>query len=139
MMTPMIDVVFQLLIFFVCGAAGSIQEAVLATDLSATGGVASVVQPPEEREAWKLEIRLRVERDPASGAPAVDMNGTRYTDFDPLERTLQSLAAIEAENPVILDVGPGVAWGTVIDLYDRCRRAGLKSVNFAVDAANLVP
>ncbi|MFV0445804.1 MAG: ExbD/TolR family protein [Planctomycetaceae bacterium] len=135
-MTPMIDIVFLLLIFFVCAAVGVVQEQVLATDLAATGGVESVIETPE-REPWELEIRLTLARDPASGITSVDMNGTRYADFGQLERQLQALAQIDASNPVILDVSPGVEWGAVIDLYDRCRRVGLATVNFAIDAAAL--
>jgi biopolymer transport protein ExbD len=137
-MTPMIDIVFLLLIFFVCAAAGAIQESVLATDLASAGAVESAVEPPE-RDSWELEIRLRLERDPATGTTNVDMNGARQVDFDQLEAQLRELAAIEASNPVILDVGPGVEWGAVIDLYDRCRRVGLSTVNFAIDAAAIQP
>lgn len=135
-MTPMIDVVFLLLIFFVCAAAGAVQEAVLATDLAAAGGIASLTEPPVQ-EAWELEIRLQLTRDAVTGATTVDMNGTPYTELDRLESQLRSLAQIDAGNPVVLDVGPGVEWGTVIDLYDRCRRTGLTKVNFAIDAASL--
>jgi biopolymer transport protein ExbD len=135
-MTPMIDVVFLLLIFFVCAAAGSIQEAVLATDLASSGAVPADADP-QPREPWELEIRLRLERDPVSRSTFADMHGTRYDDFASLEQQLAALAAIDPSNPVILDVGPRVPWGPVIDLYDRCRRAGLTTVNFAIDAADL--
>ncbi len=45
-MTPMIDVVFLLLIFFVCKASFQIAEAVLPSPL-ATGGTTAVELPPE--------------------------------------------------------------------------------------------
>lgn len=135
-MTPMIDVVFLLLIFFVCAAAGAVQESVLATDLASSGGVESVVEAPP-LESWELEIRLTLARDAATGRATIDMNGTTYAEFGRLEAQLQALAQIDASNPVILDVQPGVEWGSVIDLYDRCRRVGLESVNFAIDAGEL--
>jgi len=131
-MTPMIDIVFLLLIFFVIAAAGAVQEKLLATDLAASGGVDSDL-PPAEPEDWKVEIWLKLRRDPAGGT-VVEWNGTPYSDREALERQLRALAAVEATNPVILDVGPGAPWGEVIDVYDRCRRAGLLSVHFAVDA-----
>lgn len=134
-MTPMIDVVFLLLIFFVVASAGVIKESVLATELSSVGSVESVAEVPE-LEPWELEIRLKLERD-AAGVTSVDMNGTRFDSLDRLEEQLAALAQIDPSNPVILDVGTGVDWGAVIDLYDRCRRNGLKTVNFAVDAADL--
>ena len=134
-MTPMIDVVFLLLIFFVVASAGVIKESVLATELASVGSVESAVDVPES-EPWELEIRLTLERD-AAGATSVDMNGTRFDSLDRLEEQLTALAQIDPSNPVVLDVGAGVEWGTVIDLYDRCRRNGLQTVNFAVDAADL--
>ena len=132
-MTPMIDIVFLLLIFFVCAAAGAVYESVVSTDLAAAGAVAST-DAPVESEPWKVEIWLKLRSDAARGL-IIDMNGTAYTDLDQLERQLRALAEVEATNPVILDVGDGVRWGEVIDLYDRCRRAGLQSVNFAADAS----
>ncbi|MEZ6067007.1 MAG: biopolymer transporter ExbD [Planctomycetaceae bacterium] len=136
-MTPMIDVVFLLLIFFLCAAAGTVRESVIATTLSATGSVDSDAPPPPEADPWQVEVWLRItSTNPADGegVVAVDMNGTPYSDLDKLEAQLAGLASVDATNPVILDVGDGVDWGVVIDLYDRCRRSGLESVNFATDA-----
>ena len=42
-MTPMIDVIFQLLIFFICASAGQVQEAHLPTELAP--GSIEAVQP----------------------------------------------------------------------------------------------
>ena len=136
-MTPMIDVVFLLLIFFVVASAGVIKESVLATELASLGSVAAAIELPPS-EPWELEIRLTLARDDR-GRTTVDMNGMVYESLDLLEEQLQALAAIDPANPVILDVGPGVEWGSVIDLYDRCRRTGLETVNFAIDADDVQP
>ena len=43
-MTPMIDVVFQLLIFFVVASTGQVAEALLPTELAASGTAAAPVR-----------------------------------------------------------------------------------------------
>ena len=45
-MTPMIDVVFLLLIFFVCASVGQTADSLLPTELAA-GGVAAKLPPIE--------------------------------------------------------------------------------------------
>jgi biopolymer transport protein ExbD len=135
-MTPMIDVVFLLLIFFVCAAVGVVQESVLATDLAATGAVISPEEQPE-RDPWTVEVWLKLRLDAAGRRLLVDMNGTVYDDLDRLEGQLRQLSGVDASNPVILDIDATVPIGLVIDVYDRCRRAGLESVNFAADARDV--
>lgn len=130
--TPMIDVVFLLLIFFVCAAAGTVRERSLAADLSAVGGIESHLPAPQ-RDPWTVEIWLKLTRGEGNRL-TIDANGTVYADLDRLEQQLAALAAVDAANPVILDIGAGVSWGEVIEVYDRCRRCGLQSVNFATDA-----
>lgn len=130
--TPMIDVVFLLLIFFVCAAAGAVQERSLAADLSAAGGIQTELTLPE-RDPWTVEIWMKLTRGEGNQL-TIDANGTRYADLDRLEQQLGALAAVDAANPVILDIGAGVSWGEVIEVYDLCRRCGLQSVNFATDA-----
>jgi biopolymer transport protein ExbD len=128
-MTPMIDVVFLLLIFFLCAAAGTVRESVIATDLSAAGNIETEV-PVEPEVSTQIQVVLKLARDP-EGRLAVDLNGTPYLDLDQLEAQLRGIAGIDATNPIVLDIGAGVDWGSVIDLYDRCRRSGLESVGFA--------
>ncbi len=131
-MTPMIDVVFLLLVFFVCAVAGIARESLLATELAASGSVETDVSPVEP-DPWVIEVWLKLKPGP-SGRLTVDMNGTVYEDLDTMEAQLVQLAQVDATNPVILDIAPETPLGDVIDVYDRCRRAGLQSVNFAADA-----
>src|SRR5262245_60316237 len=61
-MTPMIDVVFQLLIFFVCTVSFQQQEqALLATpkvSAAAGGGAAEQPVPPELEDLRQVEVKL---------------------------------------------------------------------------------
>lgn len=131
-MTSMIDVVFLLLIFFICAATGAVQESLLATDLAPTGGVASE-SPVKSVDPVQIETWLKLARGTEGDSFIVTFNDTEFTDLDRLEATLQAMASIDASNPVILDIAADITLGEMVDIYDRCRRAGLESVNFAAD------
>ena len=128
-MTPMIDVVFLLLIFFVVTASSQTREMLLPTELAA-GAVDANVVPPEP-EPLSVEVWLSLKVDAALGGTVVDMNGTPYTDLDQLKAQLRLLAELGPENPVILDIAGNVPLGDVVDVYDTCQSAGFQSVSFA--------
>jgi biopolymer transport protein ExbD len=130
-MTPMIDVVFLLLIFLLCASTNQIQESLLPTDLAA-GAIESnqiEVQPKPFGEVW---LFLRTGRNGRSEVQ-VNQGGETYADFDRLERQLNLLAAATTEIPVILDIEPKVPLGDMIHVYDIARAAGFESINFAID------
>ena len=133
-MTPMIDVVFLLLIFFVCAAAGQVRESVLPTEMTAPGSVEST--EPVEREPWIVEVWLTLRSD-NFGSTTIEMNGRQYPNVEALSDPLTALAELSPESPVILDNGPQVPMRDVIAVYDLCRRAGYQSVNFAAKAGDV--
>jgi biopolymer transport protein ExbD len=135
-MTPMIDVVFLLLIFFICAAAGQIKEAVLPTEMSSTGSVAS--EQAADRDPWIVEVWLKLTSD-ADGETSVDMNGSAYSPVAAIAAPLRTLADLSPENPVILQIDPNVPMRDVIAVYDLCESAGFDSVNFAARAEDLRP
>ncbi|MBX3438582.1 MAG: biopolymer transporter ExbD [Planctomycetaceae bacterium] len=130
-MTPMIDVVFLLLVFFMCAAAGQVRESVLPTEMTAAGSVES--SDPVDRDPWNDEVWLALHRD-ASGRTLVGMNQRRFSEIAELAGPLHTLADLSREIPVILDVDAQVPMQDVISVYDLCRAAGFESVNFAADA-----
>ena len=134
-MTPMIDVVFLLLIFFVVTASSQVREAFLPTDLQKSGVVQSDLPPPEE-ENLTVEIWLNLIFDGGSDQTFVDMNGTVYNNVGKLKEQLRALAELGPENPVILDINPDVPLRDVVDVYDTCQAAGFESVSFAADPPN---
>lgn len=136
-MTPMIDVVFNLLIFFVVTAVGSAPEELLPADLPSNGAVVAEI-PPEKRDSWVTDIWLKLslaEGDTLS----VDMNGTVYHDLTQLKANLRALAEVGPESPVVLDIAPSVQMEQLVDVWDTCTAAGFQSVSFAVDAAAVAP
>lgn len=130
-MTPMIDVVFLLLIFFVVAAAGQVPELVLPTEMTSAGSVESEV--PVEQDPWIVEVWIAL-RSQEAGHTVIDMNGRQFSDVDDLREPLSTLAALTPENPVILDIGPQVPMRDMIAVYDLCRGVGFESVNLAAEA-----
>lgn len=129
-MTPMIDVVFLLLIFFVCASIGQIRESTLPTPLAAGSIEAadSIEAPKPLGEVW---VRL-VRRGAGEGAvTTAEVNSQVYEDWNRLRGTLRELASIAPEIPVILDIGQSVPVGDFVDIYDTCRSAGFDNIQFA--------
>ena len=132
-MTPMIDVIFQLLIFFVCASAGQLQEAHLPTEL-APGSVESVNPVVVERPFGEVWLRLHRRADEAQQAERtiVELNDREYSDDQALRQTLLALAETTPEIPVILDIDGPVPVGDVVRIYDACQSANFRQVSFAM-------
>ena len=129
-MTPMIDVVFLLLIFFVCTASFQIAEEILPAGLLALGGSAVDVdiQPEVDLERVIVKIGYR------EGRVAWLVNERPYENLSQVRDVLSAVAQIDAGVPVILDVEGAVPLGSVIDAYDVCRIAGFDKIQFAASA-----
>lgn len=130
-MTPMIDVIFQLLIFFVCASAGQTVESHLPTELAA-GAVESATPVVVERPFG--EVWLRLKRREAEALTVVELNDREYSDEAALRTTLLALAETTPEIPVILDIEGTVPLGDVVRVYDACQSAQFRQVSFATKA-----
>jgi biopolymer transport protein ExbD len=127
-MTPLIDIVFQLLIFFICASTGHLREFLLPVDFGAGAVIEATELPPQPLgEVW-----VRLERE--GGQTVVTIEGTRYPDWERVRAVLVGLGEITAEIPVILDIGDQVPMGDVIRIDDLCRAARFETVSFAADA-----
>ena len=126
-MTPMIDVVFLLLIFFVCTASFQPVEAVLPSDLvlSGTGTINAPVEPAPELE--EVVIRCLWQAD----GTLWTVNDQPCPTHDQLHAMLRTIAEIDVALPVIVDADGPVPVGDVIAAYDASRSAGFQAVRFA--------
>jgi len=126
-MTPLIDVVFQLLIFFICASTGHMKELLLATDFAA-----GTVNATEAAEVEKPlgEVSLRLKR--TDETTIAFLEGQEFRELSQLETTLKALAKASTEIPVNLDVDGEVPLGDVIHVYDICRAVRFRSINFVV-------
>ena len=138
-MLPMVDVVFNLLIFFVVTASGSVPEKLLPADLPASGAVVSQVVPDEQQSVITDDVWLKLSVAAETDTLQVDMNGTVYHDLDQLKANLRALAEVGPENPVVLDIAPSVQMDQLVDVWDTCIAAGFQSVSFAVDSGKTKP
>lgn len=120
-LTPLIDVVFLLLIFFLVTASFSNdQQAVVPLDLpeGTTGNTAEA----------GARIDVYVETD---GLATLDTHSgppLRGLDAAELEEALRSLQATSATTPVYLRGDRGASYGTVMTLLDVARRVGFRRV-----------
>ena len=127
-MTPMIDVVFLLLVFFVWTASFHVVERSLPSRLMSAPGSGSASQiDPELADFDRVVIHL----DWLGNQPTWQINDQPVAGLDQVRETLTAIAAIQASVPVVIDSGPNVPLGHVIDVYDVARLEGFGEVQFA--------
>ncbi len=153
-MTPMIDVVFLLLIFFIVTLKFKTLEGVLDAALPKDRGTSSATV----EEIEKVDIVIKVanpgslDDDPATGnrlkhyvnrvlnidlgantfrvRSAVDQNGDRL--WDDLKAVQNFLKPFDKEEtPVTLDSRKGVVYGDVVAMLDIVIRENFEKVSFA--------
>jgi biopolymer transport protein ExbD len=138
-MTPMIDVIFLLLIFFLVTAGFSLPESVLPAGLPATDTAAARPLPqPSDLEI--VHIRL-------TGRDAdfrIELNRRPLEGLAELTAELAKLAPAAGDLPVILDIAGEVALGNVVAVYDQCLGGGFRKIHFAAgngaeSASNAAP
>lgn len=125
LMTPLIDVVFQLLLFFLCASTGQLRERMLAADLPAGGIEAAAAPEPVEQLGT---VRCRLERQ--NGELRIHVEGRMFNDVAECREFLAQLARAARDIPVLLDVAGDVPMEFVVGVYDGCRAAGLARINW---------
>ncbi len=133
-MTPMIDVVFLLLIFFVWTASFQIVEQLLPSSVSmeksAAGAASQVEIPPEELDFEQVVVRLLWQ----DGHIAWTINQAPVGSLKELRSRLAGIAKIKSDAPVVIDPDAEVPLGHVIDVYDVARLEHFSKVQFATSA-----
>lgn len=126
-MTPMIDCIFQLMIFFLCTAGFVVPEAVLPTELPNQGAVSTVpALDYEDTEVVRIELA-------GDGEPlTILLNGNSIPSIAELLDRLEQVGQVSALVPVVLDVAKEVPIGPMIEVYDGAMSRGLRNIHFAV-------
>lgn len=133
-MTPMIDVIFQLLIFFICTSSFQLPEQLLPTPIQAFVGngpsesTEPVTLPPEIQDFEEVVVLIHYDTQ-----AWWEIYGNRIETFLQLNALLRTLAEDCPAVPLILDVDPNVPIESVIQLYDFARRSGFEKIQFAID------
>jgi biopolymer transport protein ExbD len=130
-MTPMIDCVFLLMVYFIWSSSFVPPELTLPSHLAAqlaNAGTASAAEPPPpEQDFEKVVVRLLG----GQGQVAWEINGVAVDSLAQLLTTLQQIANIKADAPVVIHPDRPVPIGAVIDVFDLARLAGFEKVQFA--------
>ncbi|TWT53445.1 Biopolymer transport protein ExbD/TolR [Rubripirellula amarantea] len=127
-MTPMIDVVFLLLVFFVWTSSFELPEFDLPSSIATPPGGTlqnNSTSPPEAFD--EIVIRLF-----ARGASlGIELNGNEIQDTDQLSQHLAEIIAMGVQPPVIVDPDDDVTMDYAVAVYDAARSAGVDRVLFA--------
>lgn len=130
-MTPMIDVVFLLLIFFVWTASFQIVEQVLPSQLSAaTGNESTAADKPPPPEADFDEVVIKVGWDGAN--PTWQINDDVVESLAGVRERLRTIAAIKADAPIFVLPDQAAPMLHVIDVYDAARLENFQQVKLAI-------
>ncbi|OHB74766.1 MAG: hypothetical protein A2Z34_06555 [Planctomycetes bacterium RBG_16_59_8] len=156
-LTAMIDVVFQLIIFFLLMPLNKSLEGKLFSQLPKDKGLASAaVSQPELKE-----IRIRLRYDPPSQITQVSIErqpvgdlsrsvvysgvgGHRKTQTGQNKQTYERLSSMAADfykkipssrdsakaAPVIMDASEDTPWEHVVGVVNACRAVGIDNVEF---------
>jgi biopolymer transport protein ExbD len=133
-MTPMIDVVFQLIVVFLCSmkfkTLDQKVEATLPRDRSVESDAIAV---PDHHPVLAVRLQCRGPGDPTRVVVAGNRLG-EVDEGDPLWTRLEAFArAVLARSPALvgeIDASPEVEHGAVIRALDGLTAAGLTSVRF---------
>jgi len=129
-MTPMIDVVFLLLVFFVWTSSFQRPEQLLATTLASVGSSnesLDVEPPPPDLDRIMIEVHWQQSR------PAWSIYDRPLANLSEVAAVLRAAADVDNGLPVILVVDGDVPMGDVINVYDLSRAAGFVKIQFAAN------
>ena len=126
-MTPMIDVVFLLLVFFVWTASFGIIERLLPSDVASAGGLGGEsTADPELIDLEQVVVRIQWQNQ----QPIWQINARELGDLKEVQSVLRTIASIKSRLPVVVDPQDDVPLGHVIDVYDISRQVGFSTVHF---------
>ena len=133
-MTAMIDVIFLLLIFFVCTANFDRIEALLATELASSGVTGSVaVTDPALLNLDHARITISYE----NGQPIRQVEGRNCPNLQDLQAILVQIAKAKDDFPLVISCDENVPVEFWLDVIDACREVGLKNISFELQGKTL--
>lgn len=130
MMTPMIDVVFLLLVFFLATASFDRVEQILPSGVSeapqaVSGTAATQTEQLPVKEVDEIVVRLE---NNGSGQLRIVLNDSPQTDTRQLVAQLSQIIKIRNDVPVIINPANDLPTNEVIAVYDAVRAVGFTSL-----------
>ncbi|OYP37757.1 ExbD/TolR family protein [Rhodopirellula sp. MGV] len=132
-MTPMIDVVFLLLIFFVWTSSFETPEYDLPGAIAESpegGSTANTDSPPPVEPYDEVIIRL----GKREGLLSIQLAGDPVESFEELQERLAAIISLGVQPPVIIDPEGTVQMEQAVRAYDIARAAGADRVLYATVA-----
>lgn len=130
-LVPMIDVVFNLLIFFLIGTRFIVAEGVLPGRLPRTTPEVADLPVP----AAPVRVRL-VAAEQNGCSIIIEDRGLRPADFEQLSTMLAQIQrepGFDEQTPIVLLVEPDVSWDHVVNAYNAALRAGYRNMVFGAE------
>jgi biopolymer transport protein ExbD len=130
-MTPMIDVVFLLLIFFVVASIGQKPDALLPAVMAPGVTETDIELPPPDADQLPVtDIQIRLSQS-AERQLLIELNDRRVTGAE-LRQRLKLLSDQDPRSRIILDVRDEVLVQQFITVYEFCQTLAFESISFAV-------
>ena len=133
MMTPMIDVIFLLLVFFLVASSFDIPELLMpsgVSELNSPQSGATSEAPPDPSDDIVEQIVIKILASPDNSI-VYELEGQPLGSFDELKERLNALSRASADVPVIIDPEQAVKAKFVVRTYDLSRQLGLSRVFLA--------
>jgi biopolymer transport protein ExbD len=115
--TPLIDVVFLLLIFFMVSTSFVVSSSI------------EVDLPKAKGESLEVKRNVRIS---ITNAGSININGMRYDD-DKVLAVLEKLKEDRPEATVIIEADKAATHGKVVFVMDASRKSGFEKFAIAVD------
>jgi len=130
-MTPMIDVVFLLLVFFIWTASFQVVEYLLPSSVSPPTASGAAAEKPLDVEDFE-QVVVRIQGGPQSPTFAIN-DRPPISELSQVKEILQVLASANNQVPMIIDPDDQVPVGTVIQVFDLGRLVNFQEIQFAVE------
>ena len=130
-MTPMIDVIFLLLVFFLATSSFQLVEMLLPSSVSEMSPPQGNAPVPTEEPSEDAIDQVIVELKDLGGETVVLLNRVPLESLNALRVRLLGIGSTGADVPVIIDPEASIIAADVIQAYDWAREAGLARVYLA--------
>ncbi|MEM7476871.1 MAG: biopolymer transporter ExbD [Planctomycetota bacterium] len=131
-MTPMIDVIFLLLVFFLATSSFQLVEQLMPSSVSeteqSTGN--SDQPPPEPTDDAVNQVVINLEMQ--NGLTVAKLGGVVLPSLEDLKARLKTISQSGGDSPVIIDPEPEVTANDFVRVYDWAREVGLARVYLAI-------
>ena len=120
-MTPMVDVTFLLLIFFMITASFTITKTMPAQPPQPDSQAAAAMLEPEEAEEEPILVEIFADN-------SVHVEGRRVATGSPLVDALARIRLTERRRDVDIEYDPAVLLGTLVAVQDNAIEAGMEKI-----------